>query len=288
MNVPHYFTLANRLRIPSIGYGTWRIPFGEETEKAVGSALAAGFRHIDTAAAYGNDFSAAAAINASGIARKDIFITGKLWINKRGYDNTLKTFKQTLKRLNMDYLDLFLIHWPAAPRVYENWKELNDDTWRAFRALYNDGLVRAIGVSNFTPFYLRPLLEKAEIVPMVNQIEYHPGLMQEETAAFCGGQGILVEAWSPLGAGRMLMRKELLNIAEKYGRSAAQICIRWCLQNGVLPVSKSVNPERIKENAAVFDFELSNEDMAVINALPNFGGSGNNPDDFEANFRETQ
>jgi diketogulonate reductase-like aldo/keto reductase len=298
MNVPRSFTLSNRLQIPSIGYGTWQIPFGEETEKAVSSALAAGFRHIDTAAAYGNDFSAAAAINSSGIARKDIFISSKLWINKRGYDNTLKAFKQTLKRFNMDYLDLFLIHWPAAPKVYENWKELNDDTWRAFEALYNDGFVRAVGVSNFTPFYLRPLLEKAKIVPMVNQIEYHPGLTQEETAAFCrqysarqntaDGSGILIEAWSPLGSGRVLMRKELLNIAEKYNRSAAQICIRWCLQNGVLPVSKSVNPERIKENAAVFDFELSHEDMAVINALPGFGGSGNNPDDFEANLRETQ
>ncbi|MDR2370143.1 MAG: aldo/keto reductase [Treponema sp.] len=287
MSVPRSFTLANRLQIPSTGYGTWQIPFGEETEKAVGSALAAGFRHIDTAAAYGNDFSVAAAVNSSGIARKDIFISGKLWINKRGYDAALKAFKQTLKRFNMDYLDLFLIHWPAAPKVYENWKELNDDTWRAFQTLYNDGLVRAVGVSNFTPFYLAPLLEKAEIVPMVNQIEYHPGFMQKETAAFCQGVGILIEAWSPLGSGRILMRKELLNIAEKYGRSSAQICIRWCLQNGVLPISRSVNPERIKENAAVFDFELPHEDMAVINALPDFGGSGDNPDDFEANLKET-
>jgi diketogulonate reductase-like aldo/keto reductase len=288
MSAPRFFTLSNRLRIPSVGYGTWQIPPGEETTAAVARALAAGYRHIDTAAAYGNDFSAAEAVNNSGIKRSDVFVSGKLWINRRGYDNAVKALKQTLKRFKMDYIDLFLVHWPAAPSVYEDWKELNNDTWRAFETLYRDGFVKSIGVSNFTPFYLEPLMEKASIAPMVNQIEYHPGYMQEETVSFCGGSAILVEAWSPLGEGRVLVKRELADIAEKYGRSTAQICIRWCLQNGVLPIPRSAHPQRVRENISVFDFEISREDMDAINMLPGFGASGNNPDTFEAAIREAR
>jgi diketogulonate reductase-like aldo/keto reductase len=284
MNDLSCFVLPNGLRIPSIAYGTWQIPAGTETESAVKEALRAGYRHIDTAAAYGNDFSAGEAIAAGGFDRfdrRDIFIANKLWINKRGYDNTLKAFRQTLKRMYLDYLDLYLIHWPASYKLYDNWKKLNLDTWRAFETLYKDGFIKAIGVSNFTPFYLEPLIEGAEIKPMVNQIEYHPGQKQGETVFLCTKNDILVEAWSPLGSGRILQREELCAVAKKYDKSAAQVCIRWCLQKNILPIPKSKNPERIRQNREVFDFTLSPDDLSLIDGLPYFGGSGNNPDDFE-------
>jgi diketogulonate reductase-like aldo/keto reductase len=286
MNVLPCFTLSNQIKIPSVGYGTWQIPGGDETETAIKNALYAGYRHIDTAAAYGNDFSVGEAISTSDIDRKDLFIANKLWNTKRGYDTALKAFMQTLKRLKLTYLDLYLIHWPASPKLYENWKEINSETWRAFETLYRDGYVKAIGVSNFTPSYLQALLDTAQIMPMVNQIEYHPGQTQTKTVSFCNDRAIQVEAWSPLGSGRMLQKKELQDIAKKYNKSAAQICIRWCLQNGILPLPKSTSPERIKENITVFDFEISQEDMTFIDTLPYFGGSGNNPDDFELNLQE--
>jgi diketogulonate reductase-like aldo/keto reductase len=165
--------------------------------------------------------------------------------------------------------------------MYDNWREINSETWRAFEILYRDGYIKAIGVSNFTPFYLYALLETAQIVPMVNQIEYHPGRTQAETVALCRDNAIQVEAWSPLGSGRVLGRPELQDIAKKYNKSAAQICIRWCLQNGIVPVPKSAAPDRMKENISVFDFELFPEDMIRIDTLPDFGGSGLDPDNFE-------
>ena len=207
-----------------------------------------------------------------------LFVTGKLWNTERGYDKTIAAFEKTLQDLDTDYLDLYLIHWPASPRQYSNWREINSETWRALETLYDQGKIRAIGVSNFGVSHLEALLEDCRISPMVNQIEVHPGQNQTEIVDFCRDHDILVEAWSPLGTGRMLANPVLNEIGEAHDKSAAQVCIRWLLQRGILPLPKSVTPHRIAENIDVFDFELTDEDMNRINEIPYFGGSGLDPD----------
>ena len=271
------YVLSNGIKIPCVGFGTWQTPDGEVAVNSVLEALKAGYRHVDTAAAYHNEASVGEAIATCGINRSEIFVTSKLWNKERGYETTLAAFEKTMAELKLDYLDLYLIHWPANSKQFENWDEINLETWRAMTKLYKDGRIKAIGVSNFLPHHLESLM-KTEVKPMVNQIEYHPGFMQEETVEYCNKNGILVEAWSPLGCGRMLSNETLKAIAAKYNKSVAQLCIRWCLQNEVLPLPKSVTPSRIVENANVFDFEISAEDMATINAMEYCGGSGHNPD----------
>lgn len=271
------FLLSGGGTIPCVGFGTWQTPDGDVAINSVKTALEAGYRHIDTAAVYRNEVSVGEGIIASGVNRRDIFVTSKVWNKFRGYDTTLAAFERTLTDLKLDYLDLYLIHWPANAKQFENWNEINLDTWRAMIRLYKEGLIKNIGVSNFLPHHLRPLME-TEVTPMVNQIEFHPGFMQNETLEYCKKNNILVEAWSPLGCGRMLDNVTLIEIAAKYGKSVAQLCIRWCLQNGTLPLPKSVTPSRILENTNVFDFDISDEDMARINAMEYCGGSGNNPD----------
>ncbi len=276
-NLTDTFRLASGAEIPCIGFGTWKAPDGDVAENAVRAALDAGYRHIDTAAIYRNEASVGEAIRKSGIDRSEIFVTSKLWNKCRGYEMAFSAFERTMSKLGLDYLDLYLIHWPASSAEYENWNEINLETWRAMCELYKAGRIKAIGVSNFMPHHLEALM-KCEIFPMVNQIEFHPGYTQWETVEYCKNHGITVEAWSPLGSGRVLSDKRLADIASKYGKSVAQLCIRWCLQNGTLPLPKSVNPERIKENADVFDFEISKEDMQTINGLPDFAESGFHPD----------
>lgn len=272
------YTLHNQVEIPCVGFGTWQVPDGETAANAVMHAIEAGYTHIDTAVVYHNEIGVGAGIRMSGAAREKLFVTSKLWNDVRGYDETLKEIGNSLKRLNMDYLDLFLIHWPRPIAFRDNYEEVNRETWRAFEHLLNEGYVRAIGVSNFLPKHLKALLKSTEVVPMIDQIEFHPGWMQPETVSFCEEHGILVEAWSPLGSGKLLSDPALVALAEKYNRSTAQICLRWCLQKGKLPLPKSTTPSRIEENLRLFDFQISKEDSDLIDGLACVGRTGSDPD----------
>lgn len=271
------FKLSNGYEIPCVGFGTWQAPEGEVSVNAVINAIECGYRHIDTAAVYGNERSVGKAIRKCGVDRSELFITSKVWNSERGYETTLAAFEKTMSDLQLDYLDLYLIHWPASAYRFKNWEEINLGTWRAMTELYKSGQIKAIGISNFLPHHMEALMQ-TEVKPMVNQIEYHPGQLQEATVEYCKRNGIIVEAWSPLGTGRMLTNEKLMTIADKYNVSVAQLCIRFCLQNGILPLPKSVTPTRIEENTRVFDFVISEDDMAEINGMEYFAGSGLDPD----------
>ncbi|MEI0558912.1 aldo/keto reductase [Brachyspira intermedia] len=271
------FTLNNGYKIPCIGFGTWQTPDGETAVNSVIEAIKSGYKHIDTAAIYGNEKSIGKAIKESGINRNELFITSKVWNKDRGYKTTLAAFEKTINDLQINYLDLYLIHWPASVNKFNDWDNINLETWRAMTELYKAGKIKSIGVSNFMPHHLKSLME-TEVKPMVDQIEFHPGFMQEETFKYCNDNNILVEAWSPLGTGKMLDNETLKIVASKYNKSVAQICIRWCLQNNTLPLPKSVTASRIKENTEIFDFVISDEDMETINAMEYCGGSGHHPD----------
>lgn len=276
-SVTDYYVLSNGTKIPCLGFGTWQSS-PDDAASSVKHALLSGYRHIDTAAQYGNEPDVGRGIRESGVPREEIFLTSKLWNDERGYDTTLRAFERSLKNLGTEYLDLYLIHWPATPHRFDNWRQLNSGTWRAFEKLYKEGRIKSIGISNFLPHHLEALLEDAEIVPMVNQIEIHPGMLQPEAVKASLEKGMLIEAWSPLGTGRMLKNETLMSIAEKYGKSTAQLCLKWVLQHGYLPLVKSVTPSRIEENMNIFDFEISEEDMRVIDSMEYFGGSGFDPD----------
>lgn len=277
------FTLANGVKIPCIGYGTWQTPDGETAFQSVKCALENGYRHIDTAAGYGNEPSVGEAMRASGIAREDIFLTTKHWITERGYEKTVAACEASLKALGVDYLDLYLIHWPCVSKTHpDTWKEINASTWRGFEKLHKDGKIRAIGVSNFLPLHLEALNEFAEIRPMVNQIEFHPGYNQLEVVKYCQENNILVQAWSPLGCGKVLGNETVNAIANAHGKTAAHVCIRYALQHNVLPLPKSVTPSRIADNTKVFDFELTTEEMKILDSMEKTGYSGFYPDEAPA------
>ena len=271
------FKMNNGVEIPCIGLGTWQTPDGETAISAVKAAVKAGYRHIDCAACYKNEVSVGEGIAQCGIPREELFITSKVWNSERGKEKTIAACEKTLEDLGLDYLDLYLIHWPASFKDYENWEEINVSTWEGMIELYKNGKVKAIGVSNFMPHHLKALMN-SEIIPMINQIEFHPGQMEEETVKFCREHNIVVEAYSPLGTGKMLNNETLKTIADKYNKSVAQLCIKWVLQNEVLPLPKSINEVRIIENADVFDFEISKEDMNTINSMEYFAGSNHHPD----------
>lgn len=270
-------TLSNGVGIPCIGFGTWKTPAGQATA-SVCAALEAGYRHIDTATAYHNEAAVGAALAQSGIPREEIFLTSKLWNADQGYQSTLDAFARSLEWLQTDYLDLYLIHWPHDPKYFDDWEEKNRESWRAMEKLYGEGRIRAIGVSNFRPRHLENLLAHCKVAPMVDQIEVHPGMPQDETLEFCRRHHITVEGWSPLATGKIFEVPAMQQLAQKYRKTVAQICLRWCVQRGVIPLPKSVTPVRIRENAQVFDFVLRPEDMERISGMAECGWSGLDPD----------
>ena len=272
------YQLINRVQIPCLGFGTWQTPDGDAAVSSVRCALEEGYRHIDTAAVYGNEESIGQAIRESGIPREELFITTKLWNNCHGYEIALKAFDESMKKLGLEYLDLYLIHWPNPLAFRDHWQQANADAWKAMEMLYEEGRIRAIGVSNFCPHHLKELGRSANIAPMVNQIRLCPGDTQDETVNFCKDQGLLVEAYSPMGTGKIFSVPEMQKLAKKYQRSIAQICIRWSLQRGYLPLPKSVTPSRIRENLQVFDFELDADDIELIANLKGCVGYATDPD----------
>jgi diketogulonate reductase-like aldo/keto reductase len=263
--------LANKVKIPWLGYGTYKA-HGDELIEGVKYALSIGYRLIDTAEMYENEEEIGKAIRQSKIPRDEIFITSKVWNTNQGFESTLNSFENSLKRLGTDYLDLYLIHWPVSGRYIE--------TWKALEKLYKEGRVRAIGVSNFLIHHLQDIINNCEITPMVNQVEFHPYLLQRDLLDFCQRNKIQLEAWSPLMRGRVQNILQIVDIANKYKKTPAQIVLRWDLQHGVVTIPKSVHKERIKENADIFDFELTEEEMKIIDNLDQSKRFGANPDDF--------
>jgi diketogulonate reductase-like aldo/keto reductase len=268
------FELYNGVKVPCVGYGTYLTPDGDVARNSVIEALNAGYRHIDTAFAYGNEKAVGEGIKASGVSREDIFVTTKHWVTMRGYEKATEAIDISLENLGLDYLDLYLIHWPCVEKVSPDWKEINASTWKAFEDAYKAGKIRAIGVSNFQKKHYDALVEGCEIKPMVNQIEFHPGYTQPETVEYSKEAGMLVQAFSPLGCGAVLGNETLAEIAKRYNKSVAQICLRFVLQSGLNVLTKSVTPARIIENTQIFDFELTAEDMAVISSMPEVGFTG--------------
>ena len=275
--------LNNGVEIPCVGYGTFRTA-PAVTAQAVQDAIAAGYRHIDTAKVYENEAGVGQGIKAAGVPREELFVTSKLWNTDRGYEATKAAFQASLDRLGLDYLDLYLIHWPANEKQFgADAAKINAETWRAMEELYEAGKIRAIGLSNFMPHHVAELLKTAKIKPMVDQIEVHPGWTHAEEIKKLQAMDIVVEAWGPLGGqgATVLVDPTMQKIAAAHGKSTAQVSLRWILQQGVVPLPKSVHVDRLKQNMELFDFELSNEEMQTIAALPNLGGQCKDPDDVD-------
>ena len=276
-NLQSKAVLNNGVEMPWFGLGVFKVEEGPELVEAIKSAIKAGYRSIDTAAIYGNEKAVGegirAGIEATGISREDLFITSKVWNADQGYETTIAAYEESLKKLGLDYLDLYLVHWPSEGKY--------KDTWRALETLYKEKRVRAIGVSNFQIHHLQDVMKDAEIKPMINQVEYHPRLTQKELQAFCKEQGIQMEAWSPLMQGQLLDNETLQEIAEKHGKTTAQVILRWDLQNGVITIPKSKKEHSNIANTDVFNFELTKEDMEKIDALNQNHRVGPDPDNFD-------
>jgi methylglyoxal/glyoxal reductase len=269
--------LNNGVEMPWMGLGVFKVEEGRELVNAIKSAIKLGYRSIDTAAIYGNEEGVGQGIREgiaeAGISREDLFITSKVWNSDLGFESTIEAYETSLQKLGLEYLDLYLIHWPVEGKY--------KDAWRALETLYKEEKVRAIGVSNFQVHHLEDLLKDAEVKPVINQVEYHPRLTQQEVKAFCRENGIQLEAWSPLMQGQLLDNEIIISIAEKHGKSAAQVILRWDLQNGVITIPKSTKEHRIAANSAIFDFELSGDEMEQISSLNQNLRVGPDPDNFD-------
>ena len=271
------FKLNNGVEIPCMGLGTWQSK-DEIAKLSVLAALSHDYRLIDTAAAYGNERGVGEGIKESGLERDKIFVTSKLRNADHGYKSTLNAFELTMEKLGLEYLDLYLIHWPNPVQYRYIWKEAMQETWRAFEELYKAGRIRAVGVSNFMPHHIEALMETAKIKPMVNQLKLCPGITQRDTVDYCRHNDIAVEAYSPFGTGAIFTSETMKELAEKYNKSVGQLCLRWCLQMGFVSLPKSANPMRIKSNTQIFDFEISKEDMNIISELKGNCGEAPNSD----------
>ena len=276
--------LRNGIDIPDIGFGTWNIPYGEDCEKAVFEAIKAGYRHIDTAGAYGNERSVGLGVKAAlseGLIEKrsDIFITSKLWNTNRSYNKAFRGFDKSMRNLDLDYIDLYLIHWPANKVRYKNPSEVNAVTWQALEELYEEGRAKSIGVSNFLPHHIEELKKSAKVLPMVNQIELHVGYMQEDVVEYNNNNGIVTEGYSPLGTGALLDNELLWEMAKKYQTSASNICISFLRKRGIIPLPKTTSPDRMSGNLRLI--RIDEEDMEILNKLPYIGGHAHNPDEVD-------
>lgn len=276
--------LRNGIEIPDIGFGTWNIPYGEVCERAVFEAIRAGYRHIDTAGAYGNERSVGLGVKAAireGLIkdRSDVFITSKLWNTNRSYNKAFRGFDKSMRNLDLDYIDLYLIHWPANKMKYKNPDEVNAVTWEALEELYTEGRVRAVGVSNFLPHHLEELKKSAKVLPMVNQIELHVGYMQKEVVEYNNNNGIITEGYSPLGTGALLDNEILWEMAKMYQTTVSNICISFLRKRGIIPLPKTTSPDRMSGNLRLIRIE--DEDMDILYNFPYIGGHAHNPDEVD-------
>ena len=276
--------LRNGIEIPDIGFGTWNIPYGEVCERAVFEAIRAGYRHIDTAGAYGNERSVGLGVKAAireGLIkdRSDVFITSKLWNTNRSYNKAFRGFDKSMRNLDLDYIDLYLIHWPANKMKYKNPDEVNATTWEALEELYEEGRVKSIGVSNFLPHHLEELKKSAKVLPMVNQVELHVGYMQKEVVEYNNNNGIITEGYSPLGTGALLDNEILWEMAKKYQTTVSNICISFLRKRGIIPLPKTTSPDRMSGNLRLIRIE--DEDMDILYNFPYIGGHAHNPDEVD-------
>lgn len=265
--VPSLHLLSNGLEIPSLGYGTYKTPTSDEGLQMIKNAVEVGYRHIDTAQGYKNENLVGQAIRESGLPREDFWVTSKLANTNQGYSETKDAINSSLTELGFDYIDLYLIHWPIAPGHKKDWKQRIQSSWKVMEEAYRVGKLKAIGVSNFLPHHLDALLETAEIIPMVNQIEFHPKYQQQEVFKYCSKKNILIESWGPLMRGKAFDEPVLVKLSEKSGHTIAQLLLRYCLENNILPLQKTSKKERMVENAQIFNFNLSNEELSILDNM---------------------
>lgn len=271
------FKLNNDMKIPCVGFGTYKAAEGNNVE-VLKTAIEAGYRYFDTASFYQTEDFLGQAIRESNLPREDFFLVSKMWKDEMGYQQTKDALEKSLKKLGTDYLDIYLIHWPRPSADCENWKELDLETWRAMEELQKEGKIRGLGLSNFLPHHIKNILENGTVKPVVNQLELHPGYMQQAAVQYCKEHGIQMQAWSPIGRRRILEDGLILELAGKYQVSPAQLCLRFLLQNDIIPLPKSSSMERMKQNMDLFHFEISEEDVSRLATMPQAGWSGEHPD----------
>lgn len=271
------FTLPGGSRVPALGFGTYNAKGGDNLQM-IKTAIEAGYRYFDTASLYGTERALGQAIKESGVPRESFILASKAWTDEMGYTEVKEALARSLNRLQTEYLDLYLIHWPKASEEDTNWKQRCQDTWRAMEELVREGKIKAIGLSNFLPHHLDAVLETAEIKPAVNQLELHIGYSQEAAVAYTQSKGMLVQAWSPLARGAMEDHPVILKLAQKYGKSQAQVCLHFLYQKGIMPIVKSANKDRMLENMQIFDFELDKEDVQMLECMPQNTWQGEHPD----------